>query len=119
MVYDAIIVGARCAGSPLAMLLARAGCKVLLLDKAVFPSDSISSHYIHNSGTTRLARWGLLDRVRRSGAPAVSRVRYDFGGFVLEGAPPPAGGVQEAFAPRRTVLDQILLDEAVAAGAWF
>src|ERR1044071_7112994 len=119
MVYDAIVVGARCAGSPLAMLLARGGCKVLLVDKAAFPSDCISSHYIHNSGTTRLKRWGLLDRVRESGAPALSRVRYDFGDIVLDGAPPPADGVQEAFAPRRTVLDQILLDGAVAAGASF
>jgi 2-polyprenyl-6-methoxyphenol hydroxylase-like FAD-dependent oxidoreductase len=101
------------------MLLARAGCKVLLLDKAAFPSDSISSHYIHNSGATRLKRWGLLDRVRACGAPAISRVRYDFGGIVLEGTPPPADGVQEALAPRRVVLDQILLEEALAAGASF
>jgi flavin-dependent dehydrogenase len=119
MVYDAIIVGARCAGSPLAMLLARAGAKVLLLDKAAFPSDSISTHYIHNSGTARLQRWGVLDRVRASGAPAVSRLRYDFGDIVLEGTPPPTDGAQEAFAPRRVVLDQILLEEALAAGVSF
>ena len=119
MGFDAIVVGARCAGSPLAMLLARGGCKVLLVDKAAFPSDCISSHYIHNSGTTRLQRWGLLDRVRKSGAPAMSRVRYDFGDFVLEGAPPPADGVQEALAPRRAILDQILIEEAVASGASF
>src|SRR5215470_15807437 len=118
MVYDAIIVGARCAGSPLAMLLARAGCKVLLLDKAAFPSDSISTHYIHNSGAARLKRWGLFDRVA-SGAPTIRRVRYDFGDIVLEGAPPPSDGVQEAFAPRRVALDQILLEEALAAGASF
>jgi flavin-dependent dehydrogenase len=119
MAHDVIIVGARCAGSPLAMLLARAGSKVLLLDKAAFPSDSVSTHYIHNSGTARLKRWGLLDRVRASGAPGVSRLRYDFGDIVLEGTPPPADGVQEAFAPRRVVLDQILLNEALAAGASF
>src|SRR5215472_17584026 len=119
MVYDAIIVGARCAGSPLAMLLARAGGKVLLLDKAAFPSDSISTHYIHNSGATRLARWGVLDRVRASGAPGVSRLRYDFGDILFEGSPPPTDGVQQAFAPRRFVLDQILLEEALAAGVTF
>ena len=45
--YDAIVVGARCAGSPTAMLLARKGYKVLLLDKAGFPSDTLSTHYIH------------------------------------------------------------------------
>ena len=119
MTYDAIIVGARCAGSPLAMLLARAGCKVLLLDKAAFPSDTISSHYIHNSGVARLKQWGLLDRVCATGAPPVSRLRYDLGGCVLEGTPPPTDGVQVGIAPRRAVLDRILLEEALAAGASF
>src|SRR5262245_29759486 len=99
MTYDAIIVGARCAGSPLGMLLSRAGMKVLLLDKATFPSDSISTHYIHNSGTCRLRRWGLLDRVKSTGAPAITRVRYDFGAFALEGSPTPSAGVQESIAP--------------------
>src|ERR1051325_8683268 len=103
MVYDAIIVGARCAGSPLAMLLARAGCKVLLLDKAAFPSDSVSSHYIHNSGSARLSKWGILDPVKTCGAPGVIRLRYDFGAIVLKGTPPPTDGVQEAYAPRRVV----------------
>jgi 2-polyprenyl-6-methoxyphenol hydroxylase-like FAD-dependent oxidoreductase len=119
MTYDAIIVGARCAGSPLAMLLARAGRKVLLLDKAAFPSDTISTHYIHNSGTARLQKWGLLDRVLATGAPPVRRLRYDLGGCVLEGAPPATDGVQVGMAPRRVVLDQILLEEALAAGVSF
>jgi len=62
--YDAIIVGARCAGSPLAMLLARKGYRVLLLDKASFPSDTISTHHIHQPGVAHLKRWGLLDKLR-------------------------------------------------------
>ena len=119
MSYDAIIVGARCAGSPLAMLLARKGCKVLLVDKAAFPSETISTHYIHNSGSSRLHRWGLLDRVRETGTPAIGRVRYDFGEIVLEASPAACNGIQEAFAPRRAALDKILLDSALAAGAAF
>ena len=62
-VYDAIVVGARCAGSPTAMLLARKGYRVLLVDRATFPSDTISTHLIHPLGVAALARWGLLDRL--------------------------------------------------------
>ncbi len=114
--YDAIVVGARCAGSPTAMLLARRGYRVLLLDKASFPSDTLSVHYIHQPGVARLKRWGLLDRVIATSCPPVRRQKIDFGPFALEGAPPPADGVAEAYAPRRTVLDQILVEAAVAAG---
>ena len=58
--YDAIVVGARCAGSPTAMLLARSGYRVLLLDKATFPSDIMSTHYIHPPGVEYMRRWGVL-----------------------------------------------------------
>jgi flavin-dependent dehydrogenase len=56
--YDVAVVGARCAGSPTAMLLARKGYRVLLMDKAAFPSDTMSSHCIHPPGIARLKRWG-------------------------------------------------------------
>src|SRR5438093_9868178 len=115
--YDAIVVGARCAGSPTAMLLARKGYRVLLLDKASFPSDTLSVHYIHQPGVARLKRWELLDRVVASNCPPVHRLVIDFGPFALAGAPPPADGVAEGYAPRRTILDQILAEAAVAAGA--
>lgn len=75
--YDAIIVGARCAGSPLAMLLARQGYKVLLADKASFPSDIISTQYIHQPGAARLKRWGLLDNVMSSNCPPITRLLFD------------------------------------------
>src|ERR1041385_2863124 len=65
--YDAIIVGARCAGSPTAMLLARKGYKVLVVDRAAFPSDTISTHMIHGPGVAALRRWGLLDQVVATG----------------------------------------------------
>jgi len=115
--YDAIVVGARCAGSPTAMLLARRGHRVLLVDKARFPSDTLSVHYVHQPGGARLERWGLLDQVIASNCPPVRQQRLDFGPIVLEAAPPPAAGVADGYAPRRTVLDKILIDAAAAAGA--
>src|SRR6476646_9455374 len=110
--YDAIVVGARCAGSPTAMLLARQGYRVLLVDKASFPSDTLSVHYLHQSGVAHLKRWGLLDQVIASGCPPVHQLTFDLGPFALRGAPPAIDGVAEAYAPRRTVLDKILVDAA-------
>jgi 2-polyprenyl-6-methoxyphenol hydroxylase-like FAD-dependent oxidoreductase len=114
--YDAIIIGARVAGSPLGMLLARKGYRVLLLDKATFPSDTISTHHIHQPGVARLRRWGLLEKVRASNCPPTTEMKFDVGPFALVGAPPPAEGNAEAYAPRRRVLDKILADAAVEAG---
>jgi 2-polyprenyl-6-methoxyphenol hydroxylase-like FAD-dependent oxidoreductase len=114
---DVIVVGARCAGSPTAMLLARKGYDVLLVDRASFPSDTLSTHYIHQPGVACLARWGLLDRVAASGCPPVRTQRFDVGPFALVGQPPPADGITAAYAPRRTVLDSILVAAAAEAGA--
>jgi 2-polyprenyl-6-methoxyphenol hydroxylase-like FAD-dependent oxidoreductase len=114
--YDAIIVGARCAGAPLAMLLARRGYRVLLVDKAPFGSDTISTHVIHPVGVSYLARWGVLDKVVRSGCPPIHTYRYDFGSVAIEGSPAhPNSAV--AYAPRRTALDKILVEAAAASGA--
>jgi len=116
-VYDAIVVGARCAGSPTAMLLARKGYRVLLLDRDGFPSDHISTHWIHQPGVARLDRWGLRQRLAASGCPPITSISMDLGPFVLRGTPPPAGNVVEAYCARRTVLDKLLVDAAVEAGA--
>ena len=119
--YDAIIVGARCAGASTALLLARQGHRVLLVDRGHFPSDITSStHLVWQAGAAQLQRWGLLDEVARSGCPPLSTITADLGdGVVLTGAPPPVDGVADAYAPRRIVLDQILIDAAVSAGAEF
>lgn len=117
--YDAIVVGARCAGSPTALLLARKGYQVLLLDRASFPSDTLSTHYIHQAGVARLKRWGLLDRLAATGCPAIERQVFDVGPFRLVGSPPPADGVGVGYAPRRVVLDKLLLDAAIEAGVEF
>jgi 2-polyprenyl-6-methoxyphenol hydroxylase-like FAD-dependent oxidoreductase len=114
--YDVIVVGARCAGSPTALLLARRGYRVLVVDRASFPSDTISTHVIHPMGSAALARWGLLDRLRATGCPPIDTYTFDFGPFTLAGAP----GTPElplAYCPRRTVLDKLLVDAASEAGA--
>ena len=85
--YDVIIVGARCAGSPTAMLLARRGYKVLAVDRATFPSDTISTHLIHPPGVAALRRWGLLDRLLATGCPAIHTYLFDVGPFTLSGTP--------------------------------
>ncbi len=115
--YDEIVVGARCAGSATAMLLARKGRKVLLVDKASFPSDTMSTHFIWQPGVANLKKWGLLDAVRDSNCPPVTRMKFDVGPLALFGSPPAADGTTEALAPRRQVLDKILVDAAEAAGA--
>jgi 2-polyprenyl-6-methoxyphenol hydroxylase-like FAD-dependent oxidoreductase len=115
--YDAIVVGARCAGAPTAMLLARRGRRVLLMERAAFPRDTLSTHYIHQSGTVRLARWGLLERLAATGCPPIRRYRFDVGPFALTGSPPPVDGVDAAYSPRRHVLDTMLAEAAAEAGA--
>lgn len=115
--YDAIIVGARCAGSATALQLARRGHRVLVVDKASFPSDTMSTHFVHQSGVSRLRAWGLADDVAASGAPASTSFTIDFGPLRLSGHPQAADGTATAYAPRRRVLDQILLVAAVEAGA--
>jgi 2-polyprenyl-6-methoxyphenol hydroxylase-like FAD-dependent oxidoreductase len=115
--YDAIIVGARCAGAPTAMLMANKGYRVLVVDRASFPSDTLSTHMIHAPGVAVLRRWGLLDQVAASGCPPIERYSFDFGPVTLAGAPRPADSVTTAYGPRRTVLDKILVDAAGDAGA--
>src|SRR5689334_19714382 len=115
--YDVIVVGARCAGSPAAMLLAQRGYRVLLADRATFPSDTVSTHFVKPPGVAMLRRWGLLAQVAASGCPPVRRFRFDYGPVVLAGTPPPLDGGAESYAPRRPVLDAILVQAAARAGA--
>ena len=114
--FDVIVIGARCAGSPTAMLLARKGYSVLLVDRATFPSDTLSTHVIHPHGVATLGRWGLLDRLVGSGCPQIHTYSFNFGPLAITGCPGTADA-PVAYCPRRTVLDEILVDAAVAAGA--
>jgi 2-polyprenyl-6-methoxyphenol hydroxylase-like FAD-dependent oxidoreductase len=116
--YDAIVVGARCAGSPTAMLLARRGVKALLVDRASFPSDTISTHILWPHGAEVLARWGLLPRLAATGVPPICRrMTFDVGPFALRGTIPDANDGLGGFCPRRAVLDHLLVNAAAEAGA--
>ena len=117
--YDAIIVGARCAGASTAMLLARKGHKVLLVDRSTFPSDIPHGHLIHRHGPKRLHDWGLLDRIVATGCPAITEMSTDYGGIQLRGRELELDGVATAYGPRRVALDQVLVDAAIEAGAEF
>lgn len=114
--FDAIVVGARCGGSPVAMLLARRGYRVLLVDRAKFPSDTISTHWIWPPGIACLKRWGLLEHVLATNCPPFSTIGIDVGEFQLVGDLPPIDGVDVVCGPRRTVLDKLLVDAAAEAG---
>ncbi|GIF70907.1 NAD(P)/FAD-dependent oxidoreductase [Asanoa siamensis] len=116
MDHDVIVVGTRAAGAATAMLLARAGLRVLAVDRARFPSDTLSTHQVQVPGIARLGRWGVLDRIAAV-TPAVPRVRLDVGAAVLDGRYPAVDGVDALYGPRRTLLDATLVDGARAAGA--
>ncbi len=114
--YDAIVVGARCAGAPTALLLARAGYRVLLLDRSAYGADTLSTHLIHQPGIAALDRWGVLDHVRASGCPPLERTIYQVADIHIDGYAGGVAGQRAKFAPRRRVLDALLVDAAVAAG---
>jgi 2-polyprenyl-6-methoxyphenol hydroxylase-like FAD-dependent oxidoreductase len=115
--YDAIVVGARCGGSPTAMLLARNGYRVLLVDRATFPSDTMSTHLAHPPAVAALDRWGILDKLEATNCPPITRYSFDFGPVAVAGTPRPSNGTAKAYCPRRIVLDALLVEAAAAAGA--
>jgi flavin-dependent dehydrogenase len=117
--YDAIVIGARCAGATTAMLLARKGLDVLLLDRARFPSEIPHGHFIHMHGPRRLAAWGVLDAVLATNCPPVTSFTVDFGAGPVTGRELASGGVPLGLGPRRARLDEALIKAAVVAGAEF
>lgn len=118
VMYDVLIVGARCAGASAALSLARQGARVLLMDRAGFPSDTVSTHLLHAAGVARLRDLGLLEPLLAGGCPPIGSIRFQPGDdLVLRGSPYPYDGVSISLAPRRTVLDALLVEAAAAAGA--
>ena len=115
--YDAIVVGARCAGAPTAMLLARKGYRVLLADRATFPSDIPHGHFIHRGGPARLQRWGVLDALLATGCPPMRSLTSDYGDYAMVADDMILDGVSFGYGPRRAVLDEVLVRAAVDAGA--
>ena len=98
------------------MLLARKGYRVVMVDRATFPSDTVSTHFVHAPGVAALERWGLREPLASTGCPPVRRYSFDFGPFAIQGSPKAADGIDEAYCPRRFVLDSMLVNAAVDAG---
>ncbi|MDP2578244.1 MAG: NAD(P)/FAD-dependent oxidoreductase [Candidatus Palauibacterales bacterium] len=115
--YDVIIAGARCAGASTAMLLARRGLRVLVVDPASRGSDTLSTHALMRGGVLQLHRWGLLDAIRSAETPALRKTTFHYGDESIEVEIKALDGVDALYAPRRTLLDSVLVDAALAAGA--
>ena len=115
--YDAVIVGARCAGAATAMLLARSGLKVIAIDRGDYASDTLSTHALMRGGVLQLHRWGVLDDIRNAGTPPIRSATFHYRGDELAIPIAERYGVDALFAPRRMLLDRVLVDRAREAGA--
>jgi 2-polyprenyl-6-methoxyphenol hydroxylase-like FAD-dependent oxidoreductase len=115
--WDVVVVGARVAGASTALLLARAGLRVLCVDRARFGSDTLSTHALMRAGTVQLQRWGLLEDIVAAGTPPVRRTVFHYGDEDLSVSIRPAAGVDALYAPRRTLIDSVIGEAAGAAGA--
>ncbi len=115
--YDAVVIGARCAGASTGMLLVRRGLRVLVADSGVYGTDTLSTHALMRGAVLQLQRWGLMDKLLDAGTPAVRRTSFYYGDEVIDVKIKPAEGVDALYAPRRTVLDRLLVDAARSSGA--
>jgi 2-polyprenyl-6-methoxyphenol hydroxylase-like FAD-dependent oxidoreductase len=117
--HDVVIVGARAAGAATALLLARAGLDVLVVDRGRYGADTLSTHALMRGGVVQLHRWGLLDAVVGAGTPPVRSTTFSYADDEITVPVKPSHGVDALYAPRRTVLDPILVDAAEALGVTF
>ena len=117
--YDTIIVGGRVAGAATALLLARQGQRVLVLERATYGSDTLSTHALMRGGVMQLARWGVLDRIVDAGTTPIRTTTFHYPDESLAVDIAPGPGFDALYAPRRTVLDTALVDAAWDAGADF
>jgi 2-polyprenyl-6-methoxyphenol hydroxylase-like FAD-dependent oxidoreductase len=115
--YDVVVVGARCAGAATAMLLARRGFRVLVVDRERYGADTLSTHALMRGGVLQLHRWGILDEVKAAGTPTVRSTSFHYGDEVVEVQIKPKEGIDGLYAPRRKVIDRLLVDAARSAGA--
>jgi menaquinone-9 beta-reductase len=115
--YDVIVIGARCAGAATAMLLARSGARVLVVDRQAYGSDTMSTHALMRGAVVQLNRWGLIPSINTAGTPAIRSTTFHYGNEAIQIVIKPDHGVNCLFAPRRTVLDPLLVDAAREAGA--
>ena len=117
MKVDVVIVGARCAGAATALLLARAGARVLVVDRGVYGTDTLSTHALMRGAVLQLHRWGVLPSVVATGAPAVTSTTFDYAHGTVTVPIEPKYGVEALYAPRRLLLDGLLSAAAVESGA--
>jgi 2-polyprenyl-6-methoxyphenol hydroxylase-like FAD-dependent oxidoreductase len=115
--YDVVIVGARCAGAATALLLARRGLRVLAIDRGRYGSDTVSTHALMRAGVVQLSRWGVLDEIKAAGTPVIRSTSFHYGDEVVAVQIKPQNDVDGLYAPRRTVIDRVLVDAARRAGA--
>ena len=116
--HDVVVVGARAAGAPTAMLLARAGARVVVLDRAARGTDTVSTHGLMRAGVLQLDRWGVLDQVVAAGTPAIRRTTFRYSDEdPVQISVRPSPGVPALYAPRRHLLDRVLADAAASSGA--
>ena len=115
--YDVVVVGARAAGAATAMLLARQGLRVLLVDRDRYGADTLSTHALMRGSVLLMSQWGLLERIVAAGTPAIRQTKFHYGADTMTVTLKPTMGVEALFAPRRTVLDSALVDAAAEAGA--
>jgi 2-polyprenyl-6-methoxyphenol hydroxylase-like FAD-dependent oxidoreductase len=115
--YDAVVVGARCAGAATAMLLARRGLRVLAVDRGQYGTDTLSTNALMRGAVVQLSRWGVLEKVIAAGTPVVSSTSFHYGDSEVRIPIRPRDGVPGLLAPRRFLLDRLLVDAARASGA--
>ncbi|HEU5266661.1 MAG TPA: FAD-dependent oxidoreductase [Jatrophihabitans sp.] len=116
--YDVVIVGGRVAGAATALLLARAGARVAVVERSPRGSDTLSTHGLMRAGVRQLSRWGMLGDVVAAGTPAIRETTFHYAdGESTQVAIRPSAGVDALYAPRRQLLDRILIDAAADAGA--
>jgi 2-polyprenyl-6-methoxyphenol hydroxylase-like FAD-dependent oxidoreductase len=116
--FDVVVVGGRVAGASTALLLARAGARVAVVERSGRGVDTVSTHGLMRAGVLQLSRWGLLDRIVAAGTPPIMRTVFHYSdGDQVQVSIRPSPGVDALYAPRRTVLDRILIEAAEEAGA--
>jgi 2-polyprenyl-6-methoxyphenol hydroxylase-like FAD-dependent oxidoreductase len=115
--FDAVVVGARCAGAATAMLLARAGHRVLVVDRGRYGTDTLSTHALMRGAVVQLHRWNVLPAVIAAGTTPVRQATFFYGDESVSIPIAPRDGIEALYAPRRYVLDRLLVDAAGAAGA--
>ena len=113
---DVVVVGARCAGAATAMLLARAGARVVLVDRGVYGGDALSTHALMRGAVLQLRRWGLLPAIVAAGTPPVHSTTFSYTGHDVSVPIESRYDVDALYAPRRALLDRVLVDAAAESG---